>query len=70
MDKIISFLIFSFSMLACIVLYSITLSITDYLITSKIVVLRFEWALYLYKFGVGILLYYPCNYILNHKKSK
>ena len=56
--------------IACIILYLMIISIGNYLLKSKIIEFRIDWFKYIYYYGLGIVSYYPCNYILNHKKIK
>ena len=41
-----------------------------YLLKSKIIEFRIHWFKYIYYYGLGIISWYPCNYILNHKTIK
>ena len=56
--------------IAAIVLYLIIISVGIYLLDNNIVNLKFkEITQYFYYFGLGILSWYPCNYIITHHKK-
>lgn len=55
--------------IASIVLYIILISVGTYLLDNNIVNLKFkEITQYFYYFGLGILSYFPCIYIIGYHK--
>jgi len=60
-------LLFILNWIAAVTLYLIIISIGQHLITSNIIIFKYNWISYLYYFGLGILAYYPSNYILHYK---
>jgi len=55
--------------IGAITLYLIIVSLGIHLVTSKIIVFRWDWFEYIYYFGLGILLWHPSNYLLNYYKK-
>ena len=55
--------------IGAIVLFSIIMSLGDYLLISKIINFQYDWVKYFYYLGLGILSFYPINYILNYYKK-
>lgn len=52
--------------IACIVLYLVIISIGIYLLKIKVIDFRTDWFEYIYYYGLGIISWYPCDYILKH----
>ena len=55
--------------IAALTLYLIILSLSQHLLTSKIIVFKWDWVRYPYYFGIGVLSWYPTYYILNYYKK-
>ena len=55
--------------IAAVTLFLIIISLAQYLIASKIVAFRWDWMVYFYWFGIGILSSYPTNFILKYHKT-
>jgi hypothetical protein len=58
--------------IGALTLYVIIISVGIHLIETKIVSFKFDWILYFYYAGLGILSWFPCyNYIIGfHKRQK
>jgi len=56
------------SWLAALVLYLIVISIGIYLLDHKIIKFKYEWIQYPYYYGLGVLSYFPANYILKQNR--
>ena len=48
----------------CIMIILIITSIGSYLLKSKIIQFEIDWLEYIYYYGLGVLAWYPCNYIV------
>jgi hypothetical protein len=64
--KILKFL----NYLGAIVLYIIIISVGKYLITSKIIEFKYEFFQYPYYLGLGVISWFPTNYMITYFKKQ
>jgi hypothetical protein len=68
LNNLLKILLFILLWIGCATLYCIIICIGNHLLITEVVNFKYKFLDYIYYLGLGIISYYPCNYMI--KKSK